>query len=121
MKKANQHTLHGKQTQDIFDMLLDATIQWDISSDNQTDNFTDSSIHYRSRAKRTLPLSTVSPAIGITTNYNVQTTEKHLESLAVIHEKYSIEEHIAHIFHFASVAILGIISIEVCINSNIVY
>jgi hypothetical protein len=35
MKKANQHTLHGKQTQDIFDMLLDATIQWNISSAQQ--------------------------------------------------------------------------------------
>lgn len=117
MKKANEHTLHGKQTQDIFDMLLDATIQWNISSDNRTDNLTDSSIHYRSRAKRTLHLSTVSPVINITTNYNVQTTEKHLESAAVIHKKYSIEEYIAHLFHFASVAILGIISLETILKA----
>lgn len=123
VRKIHQHTLHGKQTQDIFDMLLDATIHWNISSDNVVDNSTEQLGHHKGRRKRTFPQSTVSSVSDIVTKTILYTTEKSLESSAVIqHHKdyipeYSIEEHIAHICHFASVAILGVVSLETILKA----
>ncbi|CAG2213701.1 unnamed protein product [Mytilus edulis] len=115
IRHSNEQILKGKQTQEIFNMLLQATIQWNISNSDHDviNNSTNSSIQYKVRVKRTLPMSTILPVTDI--NPDVRTMDSMFDIKTVIHshKEYSIEEEIAHICHFASIAILGIVSIEV--------
>ena len=106
IKRQNEYTLKGKQTQEIYDMLLQATIVWNVSEYEIDYNSTNGS-SLVVRTKRNLRFSTETPVIQ-----QEKVTENSIETM-IHEEEYSIEEHIAHIFHFASVAILGIVSIEV--------
>ncbi|VDI69589.1 Hypothetical predicted protein [Mytilus galloprovincialis] len=99
IRHSNEQILKGKQTQEIFNMLLQATIQWNISNSdhdviNNSTNMTD-------------------------INPDVRTMDSMFDIKTVIHshKEYSIEEEIAHICHFASIAILGIVSIETILKA----
>ncbi|XP_071182173.1 uncharacterized protein [Mytilus edulis] len=119
IRHSNEQILKGKQTQEIFNMLLQATIQWNISNSDHDviNNSTNSSIQYKVRVKRTLPMSTILPVTDI--NPDVRTMDSMFDIKTVIHshKEYSIEEEIAHICHFASIAILGIVSIETILKA----
>lgn len=104
IKKQNEDALRGKQTQEIFHMILQATIEWN-ASDSGNEMYTTNGSSFIQRIKRNLRVSTT---------LSLHEQERTVVSSVESHEEeYSIEEHIAHICHFASVAILGIVSLEV--------
>ncbi|XP_069131680.1 uncharacterized protein [Argopecten irradians] len=105
MRLQHQQYLIGKQFPQIFDMIQSASIQWNISEyhlpeDNDTVKIT-------SRHRRTL---------GEPTEGSVSDSNFVLDDAAVNEnhhaKEHSIQEEIAHAFHFASISIMGIILVE---------
>ncbi|XP_021353072.1 uncharacterized protein LOC110450124 isoform X2 [Mizuhopecten yessoensis] len=116
MRSQHQHYLIGKQFPEVFDMLMAASIQWNISEYNlahtEEENLNVNNI--TNRYRRTLTK---------TTEHAAQTSDNHfIVDDAAVNEHHhskgqSIQEDIAHAFHFASISILGIILLETILKA----
>lgn len=101
--------LEGKQPQELYDLILAATIVWN-NTEQVTSYVSDKNNKSNTRHRRTLDKSTGSTMTDNNSQGSIQEDafieESHLN-------KHSIQEDIAHAFHLASIAILGIIVFEV--------
>ncbi|XP_033753208.1 uncharacterized protein LOC117336706 [Pecten maximus] len=114
MRLQHHQYLIGKQFPEVFDMLMAASIQWNISEYNLAHNDDENNVNITNRRRRTL----TKPKEHI-----ARASDSHFVlDEAAINENHhakeqSIQEEIAHAFHFASISILGIILLETILKA----
>lgn len=111
MRKQHQEFLIGKQFPEVFEMIMAASIEWNISDYTLVHNEVFSAGNITNRKRRTLNKPTKPDSVRHPDNNFIHDDAAIDESH---HSKgQSIQEEIAHAFHFASISILGLILLEV--------